>query len=282
MSELENYRYEIMRDNRDGLTMFHVTEDHGINPKQHFHGSMEFIYVAKGRLLAYLGEERLEVEEGCLLALPSFLPHDLPVENAELWQLIVPRLLIGNLDKLMENKTLERRVIPDPDGQLLAYLKLIYEIHTQSGLFASLDAHSVQAAAHSAAASFVRIVIQLCGLKEKEGSSSAVMQAIHYLSQHFREPVQIGRLSRLLYCNRSQLSALFRKTFGMSMSEYVTRLRAAEVRRLLDEEGVTLLQACSEAGFGSLRTLHRAYKEIYGCSPCESVRYTAPSGDRST
>ena len=278
MTELENYRYEIMRDNRDGLTMFHVTEDHGINPKQHFHGSMEFVYVAKGRILAYLGEECMEVKAGHLLALPSFLPHDLPVENAELWQLIVPRLLIGNLDKLMENKTLERRVIPDENGQLLAYLKLIYGMYTGEGLFANLDGHSVQAAAHSAAASFVRIVIQLCGLKEKAGSSSAVMQAIHYLSQHFREPIQIGNLSRMLYCNRSQLSSLFRETFGMSMNEYVTRLRAAEVRRLLDEEGITLLQACSEAGFGSLRTLHRAYKEIYGASPCESMRYPAEGG----
>ena len=272
MRHTDEYRYDVMRDNQEQIVMLHVQNELAPQPNQHFHNSMEFVYVAEGRICARLGSNSVKVEKGELLALPSFLPHDFPRKDAELWQLIVPRSLMGNLDKLMEHKTLDRLVIADSDGQLLTYMRLIYDIYTRRGAFAALDAGAAQNAANTAASNFVRVVIALCGLREATGSSTLVMQAIRYLSEHFREPVRVGEISQKLYCNRSQLSALFWETFGLSMNEYITRLRAAEVRRLLTEEtNITLAEACSAAGFGSLRTLHRAYKEIYGCAPCASV-----------
>lgn len=274
MRYTEDYRYEVMRDNREQILMLHVKNELAPRPNQHFHNSMEFVYVAEGSICARLGRNSVKVEKGSLLALPSFLPHDIPRKDTELWQLIVPRSLMGNLDKLMEHKTLDRLVIADADGQLLTYMRLIYDIYTRCGSFATLDEGAAQNVANAAAANFVRVVIALCGLREETGGSTAVMQAIRYLSEHFRDSIRIGEISQRLYCNRSQLSALFRETFGLSMSEYVTRLRAAEVRRLLVEEAdVTLAEACSAAGFGSLRTLHRAYKEIYGSAPCASVAH---------
>lgn len=272
MRNMDDYRYELGRDEQDRLVTLHVMDRTQPMESQHFHDSTEFIYVASGCVHASLGSARVEVPSGHLLALSSFLPHDCPREDAELWQLIVPRSLVGNLDRLMGNRTFDRHVIADPDGQLLRYMRLIYELNTREGIFASMDEAYAKNAAISAAANFVRVVIPLCGLREESGSSMTVMQAIRYLSQHFREPIRIGEMAQRLYCNRSQLSAAFRETFGMSMNEYVTRLRAAEVRRLLSENPeITLPEAGAEAGFGSLRTLHRAYKEIYGCAPCEGV-----------
>ena len=54
----------------------------------------------------------------------------------------------------------------------------------------------------------------------------------------------------------------------MRMSEYLCKLRAAEVRRLLAENpNIKLVEAAERSGFGSLRSLHRVYREIYGETP---------------
>ena len=196
MQSIENYRYDILRDDQEKLVTFHKTDDLAPHENQHFHDSIEFIYVAKGCIHAKLGSDSLEITSGHLLALPSFTPHDCPRKDAELWQLIVPRSMISNLDKLMERKTFASRVIRDPNGQLLSYLKLIHEINTREGIFSELDEDCAKNSAVTAAASFIRTVIPLFGLRDEIGSSSSVMQAIRYLSEHFREPLRIGEISQ--------------------------------------------------------------------------------------
>ncbi|MBQ8510669.1 MAG: helix-turn-helix domain-containing protein [Clostridia bacterium] len=273
MPDTDLYSYEVTRDNQDQIVTLHIQNGIAPRPSQHFHDSLEFLYVADGSINARLGSEQTVVPAGNLLAVSSFLPHDFPREYAELWQLIVPRSLISNLDQLMENKTFARRVLPDPDGQLLAYMKLIYEINTRGGIFAVIDETAAHAAAVSAAGNLVRLIIRISGLREEGGSSLPVMQAIRHISLHFREPIRVGELSRRLYCNRSRLSSLFHATFGMTMNEYVNSLRAAEVRRLLSENPKMILtEAAALSGFGSLRSLHRAYKQTYGHPPAGDVR----------
>ncbi len=263
--------YDPSRDRPDGLITACHTEASAPLERQHFHGSPEFLYVHTGCILARMGEREILVPPGHLLALSSFLPHDCPRSEGEIYQLILPRSGMSGLDGLMEGKTFDKAVLADPDGQLYAQMRLIHEMNARIGLFAALDGDEARRAAASAAMALVRVLIPLLGLRAEPGSTQPVLQAIRYLSEHFREEIRIGELARRFFCHRSLLSAGFLSVFGMTMNEYVNRLRAAEVRRLLAENpALTLSEAAAMAGFGSLRSLHRAYREVYGRTPRHS------------
>ena len=234
----------------------------------HYHGSIELFYVKSGSVNARIGAELMEIGEGNLIAVSSLVPHDFARARAEYYQLIIPREFIPSIDKLMENKSFDRMVIEDPDGQLLSRMKDIYEIDNKIGIYSAFDDRTATEICISAAINLLRMLVGICGLKDSLGVSGPVVEALQFLSLHFREQIGISDLSRIILCNRSRLSSLFFKTFGMSMSEYLNKLRAAEVKRLISENPeMTLIEAAELSGFGSLRSLHRAYRSSYGETP---------------
>ena len=67
--------------------------------------------------------------------------------------------------------------------------------------------------------------------------------------------------------SRSQFSALFRKTMGLSFGQFVSRYRALKTAELLLSTDLSLQQIARELGFLDAAHLHRAFTKHYGCTP---------------
>lgn len=72
--------------------------------------------------------------------------------------------------------------------------------------------------------------------------------------------------------------AAFRRVFGMSVVEYLTRRRVAHAQRLLTTTDARILDVCFEVGFGSTSRFHEAFARYCGCSPRE-YRARARTGE---
>ena len=59
--------------------------------------------------------------------------------------------------------------------------------------------------------------------------------------------------------------------------EYLHKVRLTAACSLLQTGELPVLEAALAVGYNSLSSFHRQFRRIYGCSPTEYLRRTAPS-----
>ena len=203
-----------------------------------------------------------------MTAVSSFVPHGCFADDSVSYLAIIPRSFVTSIDRIFSNKRFAEPIIHDANGDLLGIMKTLLRVFRRENGYGCLDDVSRGELISVMLQTLIRLVCALGGLEEYTGSSALMINAVDYINRHFREDIKVAELPSLLYCNHATLSAQFRRTFGMSIIDYINRLRAAEVKSLLARvPGLTLKEAAELAGFGSLRTMHRVYFKEYGCTP---------------
>jgi transcriptional regulator, AraC family with amidase-like domain len=79
----------------------------------------------------------------------------------------------------------------------------------------------------------------------------------------------VEALARLAAASPRHLSRLFNEHAGMSVSEYVGRMRLALARELLAESRMDMETVAERSGFGSSRQLRRAWARTYASPPSQ-------------
>ena len=66
------------------------------------------------------------------------------------------------------------------------------------------------------------------------------------------------------------LTRAFRRATGLSVMEFVTRVRLELARNLLHDPGLTIDEVARRSGFASARRFRQVWKEAFGTTPSES------------
>ena len=229
---------------------------------------LEFIYVDDGEALVTVAGQVVTIGAGTFIAVAGFVPHSFEQLGSSSWLVQIPIDIIRGVQSQLEGHSFKNPIIRDEGGELLSCIQLMNAVIKRTGSFSGIADADRAVLISDMASMLVRSAIAVCGLTEKHTGDHLLLDAVNYLGEHFREPIRVAELARMLLCSQYTLSSGFRETFGMSISEYLGRLRAGEVRRLLAEEPeLTLQEAAARAGFGSLRSLHRVYLKEFGCTP---------------
>jgi len=98
-------------------------------------------------------------------------------------------------------------------------------------------------------------------------TGSIVMRAIVFLNRRFREHVSRWRLSEELNASEDYLSRIFKTQMGITLWEYLNRLRIAYAVELLSGGSDTVAEIASRAGFQDQAYFCRVFKRIQGTTP---------------
>lgn len=96
---------------------------------------------------------------------------------------------------------------------------------------------------------------------------AALLDAMRYLTVHFREPLSVSDAAGAAGFSVSYFSKLFAQMMGCSFLDYLTELRLAEARSLLPNPALSLEAVAEQSGFGDVRALGRAFRLAYGSTP---------------
>jgi transcriptional regulator GlxA family with amidase domain len=77
----------------------------------------------------------------------------------------------------------------------------------------------------------------------------------------------LGALARIACVSDRHLSRLFNEHVGMSIVQYVNRLRVARAQELLSKTHLDMEQVAERTGFGSVRQFRRAWHRVYAMAP---------------
>ena len=87
------------------------------------------------------------------------------------------------------------------------------------------------------------------------------------LEAEFRRPLALGDVAARVGVHPSHVARVFRRHFGVSLGEYVRRLRVEHVARALTTTSTPLAQVAADAGFADQSHMTRAFSLATGCTP---------------
>ncbi|MDQ1909273.1 AraC family transcriptional regulator [Paenibacillus sp. GD4] len=105
----------------------------------------------------------------------------------------------------------------------------------------------------------------------QKGTSSAhdslAQRLLVYLHQSFREELSLERLAEQFHVSRTYLSTILRQTTGKTFVELLHEIRLRHASSLLLSSDLAIADVTMEAGFQSVKTFHRVFKQYKGMTP---------------
>jgi AraC-like DNA-binding protein/quercetin dioxygenase-like cupin family protein len=99
--------------------------------------------------------------------------------------------------------------------------------------------------------------------------------ALHYLREHFAEPVYAHDVAKAVGVSESRLKVLFREALGMPWSRYVQGYRIQQAVALLSTDDCNVTQAALAVGFESLSHFNATFRMFMGMSPSAYLKRQA-------
>src|SRR6266567_4629684 len=90
---------------------------------------------------------------------------------------------------------------------------------------------------------------------------------IGFITEHYREQLQLGQIAQAVGLHPGYATELFRKTFGITIMDYLAQYRVAHAQRLLATTDRMVLDIAMEAGFTSASRFYVTFQKITGKSP---------------
>lgn len=103
----------------------------------------------------------------------------------------------------------------------------------------------------------------------EDNSWVAINRVVEYINVNYAEPITLDSISSVAGFSKYYFSRLFTKYTGTSFSHYLLRKRIAVAAHLLCSTALPVVQVSMQAGFTSLSTFNRTFKDIHGCTPTE-------------
>ena len=97
-------------------------------------------------------------------------------------------------------------------------------------------------------------------------------ELLSFIEAHYREPIHIGRMTRLAGMSESTLERAFHRVMGCSPIEHVIQVRLAHACELLKQPDMRISEAAFESGFTDSNYFARQFRKVMGVSPREYRR----------
>ncbi len=98
---------------------------------------------------------------------------------------------------------------------------------------------------------------------------SAVADAKKFVQSHVEEPVTLGQVAQHVHVSPFHFCKLFKKATGMTLTEYVARVRVEKAKTLLVDPSLRISEVVFAAGFGSIPRFNSVFKRYVGMPPTE-------------
>jgi transcriptional regulator GlxA family with amidase domain len=90
-----------------------------------------------------------------------------------------------------------------------------------------------------------------------------------YIDNHLSEKLTLKNVAEIAHFSTSHFDRIFKKYTNSSFYHYLKRIRVKRAENLLLNPELSITAVALDAGFESIATFNRAFKEIKRCTPSE-------------
>ena len=105
---------------------------------------------------------------------------------------------------------------------------------------------------------------------ERAKHNSKLLQKIFEFIEHeYSKDCTLNKLAEVLSYDTAYLSRFFKRSVGLSYTEYVNQYRISIACEMLANTDCTVLQCALDCGYSSLRSFNRVFHSVLSISPSE-------------
>jgi AraC family transcriptional regulator, melibiose operon regulatory protein len=232
-------------------------------PAAHAHTDIEFNYVLNGELRYFFGGRFEIVGPIRLTMFWAGIPHQL-VQAAPQTEMVWVTVPLAWFMQWKISESFRQRLLTG-------------EMFRQSTTPASVTGWVEDfATGHRELREIVLLEIEACvrriGVGEpaptkRTGGGDAIEKVTRVIGERYAEELTVADIAGAVKLHPNYLMRLFKQRCGMSLWEYVTRLRVSHAQRLLITTDRKVVDVALESGFGSVSRFHAAFRRVAGQTP---------------
>ena len=240
----------------------------------HIHSAVEIIMPSQGVSVVRLPDQEYHVKADEILIIPPNTLHELSEDEDILRYLILfePAPLFSLVDMQQAYLVAQHPI----------YLQGQSEIHREitSLLHELVDCYFQQRAMWNTRCYACLLQVYALLAEEFTASTAAITEedrrlidpqimnmAVSYIGEHYMEEISLEQVAAFTGYSRYYFSRAFKNYFGISYSNYLMVKRVNEAVNLLVNTDKPIGEVATEAGFGSIATFNRVFRNHKNCTP---------------
>lgn len=104
-------------------------------------------------------------------------------------------------------------------------------------------------------------------IPQNKNSEYYVENCLLYIEKNYSRKISVSDISKKLHVDRTHLATVFKKEYGMTLKEYLTKYRIGKVMYLLQNTDFTINKIMLAAGFSDYANFYKTFKKQVGISP---------------
>lgn len=256
----------------------------------HWHDFLELEYVSSGEGVQYLNQQVVPFSKGTLtLLLPTDF-HEVHV-NKESYPMVhnvkfTEQMLDHDLFEILYNtKNSLHAIIPEEmQASLVGEFMALQRENEGNEL---LKTKAIKCILQRILIYLVRFMNADSPQNRPESqhlsvSSDIVIQAMSYIKRNYRNSITLKDIANDVHLSPNYLSGLFRKTVGITITEYLMSVRMRNAIVYLINSEKTIQEICEAVGYNSYEHFERLFKRRFGISPKEFRKYGVLNYEKET
>jgi AraC-like DNA-binding protein/ligand-binding sensor protein len=106
-------------------------------------------------------------------------------------------------------------------------------------------------------------------IKQERAEPTAISKARTFIAEHLGDALSLPDVARVASMSAFYFCKMFKKTVGLTFTEYVARIRIEKAKQILLDPNVRVSEAAFGVGFQSLSQFNRVFRRIAGESPTQ-------------
>ena len=222
----------------------------------HLHGNFEMIAVTEGEMVVTVGGTDYALKGRDAVLVFPHQAHALttPVHSRHILCIFSPGLVQGYRETFRDSVPRDNRFCPSE-----LWMRELYDLDRPDpnplrvkGLLYSLCGRFDEGA----------------GYLPRSGAREGLLERVfRFVEENYRGDCSLSALSREISYHYVYLSRVFKRSTGLSYTDYVNRYRVGEAISHLAEESRSVLQIAMDCGFDSLRSFNRNFRAVTGTTP---------------
>lgn len=235
------------------------------------HGDIELNYVFAGEARTLVGALVRTLGPGSFIVFWAAMPHQIleVSEEGDYAWLTIPlsRILAWDLDRSFTARLLKGEALLDahvrpPDAAMVRRW-----IQTLGAAPTPGDTRGVEREIEAR----LRRLEPRAEADEPRPTASRSLELVErittFLGTHYRRPIGLADVGRAVSLHPSYALTTFRRACGLTVGQYLTRLRIAEAQRVLLTTRLPVDEVGRRAGFGSQSNFYELFTRECGMSP---------------
>ena len=240
-------------------------------PLPHWQHQLEFIYVRKGEMAAFINGEKYNCKKGDLVCINVGEFHYTLKEKDAVTEIFI--LSTGVLNKFIKKYSLLCNYISSEQQKMFQVDKMfsdtfnnIIKCHNDNTAYDPQIIQSELIKVYLVCAKYFSANIGEIGLKGKLATID-MLKVYEYIENNYMDDIDLETISEITNYSKTYASKVFKEISGISFKKYLILTRIEKAAEMLINSNLSVEIISEKCGFKTQRAFYKQFVSVLGTSP---------------